>query len=107
MRASWKRARKVAIWALVTVSEGKNVPAAVPLAILKEAMQPMPAARVESAGASSKEAPAAASEHSLPAASQARAKNVARGSEQWVPAASAQPPLRGRSPYCCCGAAFS
>ena len=44
VRASWKRARKVAIWALVTVSEGENVPAAVPLVIPWAAMQAMPAA---------------------------------------------------------------
>lgn len=77
VRALWKRARKAAIWALVTVSEGENVPAAVPLVIPRAAMQPMPAAWAESAGTSSKKALAAASEHSRPAASQVRAKNEA------------------------------
>ena len=77
VRAAWKRARKVAIWALVTVSDGENVPAAVPRAIPRAATQPMPAACVESAATSSKNALAAAVEHSRPAASQVRATNVA------------------------------
>ena len=66
----------MAIWALVTASDGENVPEPVPLVIPRAAMQPMSAARAESAGTSSKDEPASSGQ-ARPAAAQARAKNAA------------------------------
>ena len=66
----------VAIWALVTGSDGEKVPAAVPRVIPRAEVQLMPSAWAESAGTSSKEA-APEVGHSRPLTLQVRAVNVA------------------------------
>ncbi len=76
MRAEWKRTRKVAIWALVTVCDGEKVVAEVPVVMRRADMQLMLAAWVEPAATSvNDKAPEAG--HSWPALVHIRAMNVA------------------------------
>ena len=70
------RAMNVAIWALVTDSDGEKVPAAVPVVTPRAEVQLMPSAWAEPTGTSSKEA-APEVGHSRPLTVQVRAVNVA------------------------------
>ena len=69
-------ARIVAIWALVTDSDGEKVPAEVPAVAPKADAQAMPAAWAESESTSSKSADPEVG-HSRPVAVQVRVVNVA------------------------------